>query len=36
MIFNQPGFDSLAAAKFSYANIAPAFTAAGVTRVRRA
>ena len=36
MIFNQPGFDSLAAARFSYANIAPAFTAAGVTRVRRA
>jgi inosose dehydratase len=36
MIFNKPGFDSLAAAKFSYANIAPAFTAAGVTRVRRA
>lgn len=36
MIFNQPGFDCLAAAKLSYANIAPAFAAAGVARVKRA
>jgi inosose dehydratase len=36
MIFNQPGFDYLAAAKVSYANIAPAFVAAGVTRAKRA
>jgi sugar phosphate isomerase/epimerase len=36
MIFNKPGFDCLAAAKLSYANIAPAFVAAGVTRVKRA
>ena len=36
MIFNKPGFDCLAAAKLSYANIAPAFVAAGVARVRRA
>jgi sugar phosphate isomerase/epimerase len=35
MIFNKPGFDCLAAAKLSYANISPAFTAAGITRVRR-
>jgi len=36
MIFNKPGFDYLAAAKLSYGNIAPAFVAAGVTRVKRA
>jgi sugar phosphate isomerase/epimerase len=36
MIFNQPGFDYLADAKVSYANIAPAFVAAGVTRAKRA
>ena len=30
-----PGFDYLAAARISYANIAPAFTAAGVARVKR-
>ena len=35
MIFNQPGFDYLAAAKVSYGNIAPAFIAAGVTRAKR-
>ncbi len=35
MIFNQPGFDCLAAAKFSYANIAPAFIEAGVKRGKR-
>ena len=36
MIFNKPGFDCLAAAKLSYANIAPAFAAAGVARAKRA
>jgi sugar phosphate isomerase/epimerase len=36
MIFNKPGFDYLAAAKISYDNIAPAFVAAGVKRVKRA
>jgi len=35
MIFTKPGFDYLAAARISYANIAPAFTAAGVARVKR-
>ncbi len=35
MIFTKPGFDCLAAARTSYANIAPAFVSAGVTRVRR-
>ena len=35
MIFRKPGFDCLAAARLSYANIAPAFEAAGVKRVRR-
>jgi sugar phosphate isomerase/epimerase len=36
MIFRKPGFDCLAAARTSYANIAPAFEAAGVARVKRA
>jgi hypothetical protein len=36
MVFKKPGFDCLAAARTSYANIAPAFAAAGVARVRRA
>jgi len=36
MIFNKPGFDYLAAARFSYDNIAPAFIAAGVSRVKHA
>ncbi len=35
MIFNKPGFDCLAAARTSYANIAPAFEVAGVPRVKR-
>jgi inosose dehydratase len=35
MIFNKPGFDCLAAARTSYANLAPAFASAGVKRVRR-
>ena len=35
MIFTKPGFDCLAAARISYANIAPAFAMAGVPRVRR-
>jgi sugar phosphate isomerase/epimerase len=35
MIFRKPGFDCLAAARTSYANIAPAFAAAGVARVKR-
>jgi sugar phosphate isomerase/epimerase len=35
MIFRKPGFDCLAAARTSYANIAPAFEAAGVPRVKR-
>jgi inosose dehydratase len=35
MIFTKPGFDCLAAARISYANIAPAFAAAGVPRARR-
>jgi len=36
MIFKKPGFDCLAAARISYTNIAPAFVAAGVSRVKRA
>ena len=36
MIFTKPGFDYLAAARTSYANIAPAFAAAGVARKKRA
>ncbi len=36
MIFRKPGFDCLAAARISYANIAPAFEAAKVKRVKRA
>jgi inosose dehydratase len=35
MIFTKPGFDFLAAARTSYANIAPAFAAAGVARRKR-
>jgi sugar phosphate isomerase/epimerase len=35
MIFRKPGFDCLAAARISYANIAPAFEAAQVKRVKR-
>ncbi|HEV7401479.1 MAG TPA: sugar phosphate isomerase/epimerase family protein [Chthoniobacteraceae bacterium] len=36
MIFTKPGFDCLAAARTSYANLAPAFVSARVKRVRRA
>lgn len=36
MVFKKPGFDCLAGARTSYANIAPAFDAAGVKRVRNA
>lgn len=35
MIFRKPGFDCLAAARTSYANLAPAFALAGVARVKR-
>jgi len=35
MIFTKPGFDYLAAARTTYANLAPAFPAAGVPRVKR-